>query len=45
MGGGEFWIEEFEIEGVGVEGGDVIEIEFLKKLRNRWKCKKGDFWV
>lgn len=45
LGAAEFWIDEFDIDGLRLDAADVIDIEFFKKLRNTCKSKKPDFWL
>lgn len=40
-----FWIDEFDIDGLRLDAADCIDLEFFKKLRNNCKAKKPDFWL
>ena len=40
-----FWIDEFDIDGLRLDAADCIDLEFFKKLRNNCKAKKSDFWL
>ncbi|MBQ2971745.1 MAG: DUF1653 domain-containing protein [Ruminococcus sp.] len=41
----EFWIDEFDIDGLRLDAADCVDIEFFKKLRTTCKNKKPDFWL
>lgn len=41
----EFWIDEFDIDGLRLDAADCIDIEFFKNLRTACKSKKPDFWL
>ena len=41
----EFWIDEFDIDGLRLDAADCVDVEFFKKLRNTCKSKKPDFWL
>lgn len=40
-----FWIDEFDIDGLRLDAADCVDLEFFKKLRNTCKSKKPDFWL
>ncbi len=40
-----FWIDEFDIDGLRLDAADCIDLEFFKKLRQTCKSKKPDFWL
>ena len=40
-----FWIDEFDIDGLRLDAADCIDLEFFKKLRNNCKTRKSDFWL
>lgn len=40
-----FWIDEFDIDGLRLDAADCIDLEFFKKLRNNCKTQKSDFWL
>ncbi|MBE6072049.1 MAG: alpha-amylase [Clostridium butyricum] len=41
----EFWIDEFDIDGLRLDAADKVELEFFKKLRRCTEAKKEDFWL
>ncbi len=41
----EYWIDEFDIDGLRLDAADCVDIEFFKKLRHTCKSKKSDFWL
>lgn len=41
----EFWINEFDIDGLRLDAADCIDIEFFKKLKKTCKNLKSDFWL
>ena len=41
----EFWIDEFDIDGLRLDAADCVDLEFFKKLRHTCKSKKEDFWL
>ncbi len=41
----EYWIDEFDIDGLRLDAADCVDIEFFKKLRHTCKSKKPDFWL
>lgn len=41
----EFWIDEFNIDGLRLDAADKVELEFFKKLRRFTDNKKEDFWL
>ncbi len=41
----EFWIDEFDIDGLRLDAADCVDLEFFKKLRTTTKNKKPDFWL
>lgn len=41
----EFWIDEFDIDGLRLDAADCIDLDFFKKLRTTCKNKKPDFWL
>ncbi|MCQ2514696.1 MAG: DUF1653 domain-containing protein [Ruminococcus sp.] len=40
-----FWIDEFDIDGLRLDAADCVDIEFFKKLRHLCKSRKEDFWL
>ena len=45
LGSVEFWIDEFDIDGLRLDAADCIDINFFKRLRIVSKAKKPDFWL
>lgn len=41
----EFWIDEFDIDGLRLDAADCIDLDFFKKLKNTCESKKADFWL
>lgn len=41
----DFWIEQFNIDGLRLDAADVIDKEFLDRLSSHCKNKKSDFWL
>ena len=40
-----FWIEEFDIDGIRFDAADCIDFDFFKQIRSFCKNKKSDFWL
>lgn len=40
-----FWLEEFNIDGLRLDAADVMDKAFLDKLGSFCKSKKADFWL
>ncbi len=40
-----FWIDEFDIDGLRLDAADCVDPEFFKKLRQVCKSRKPDFWL
>ncbi|NLK71038.1 MAG: DUF1653 domain-containing protein [Clostridiales bacterium] len=40
-----YWIDEFNIDGIRFDAADCIDFDFFKKVRNFCKNKKFDFWL
>lgn len=40
-----FWIEEFDIDGLRLDAADVLNFDFMKKLRSHTQSLKNDFWL
>ncbi len=40
-----FWIDEFDIDGLRLDAADCVDIDFFKKLRYTCKSRKPDFWL
>ena len=41
----DFWIEEFDIDGIRLDCADCLELSFLEEMRRRTEAKKQDFWL
>ncbi|ADL53746.1 alpha-amylase family glycosyl hydrolase [Clostridium cellulovorans] len=41
----EFWIKEFDIDGLRLDAADCMDFEFLKELSRFTKSLKKDFWL
>ncbi|WP_294373529.1 alpha-amylase family glycosyl hydrolase [uncultured Clostridium sp.] len=41
----EFWIDEFDIDGLRLDAADKIILEFFKELKQFTEKKKQDFWL
>ncbi len=41
----QFWLEEFDIDGIRLDSADVMDFEFLRQLVGRMKGLRGDFWL
>ena len=41
----QYWIEEFNIDGMRLDVADELDFEFMKKLRRITTDKKPDFWL
>lgn len=40
-----YWIEEFDIDGIRFDAADCIEFDFFKRIHSFCKGKKRDFWL
>ena len=40
-----FWIDEFDIDGLRLDAADVMDVNFFKQLRDFTRNKKSDFWM
>ena len=40
-----YWIDEFEIDGIRFDAADSMDFEFFKRIRAMCKGKKSDFWL
>jgi glycosidase len=45
LGAVEYWIEEFDIDGLRLDAANVISVDFLRELSNFSKKLKKDFWL
>ncbi len=41
----DFWMNEFEIDGLRLDAADCIQRDFFKELRYFVKSKRADFWL
>ena len=40
-----FWIDEFDIDGLRLDAANVIDFDFFGKLKGLCRSKKPDFWL
>lgn len=40
-----FWVKEFDVDGIRLDAADVLDFEFMRKLRNTADSVKEDFWL
>lgn len=40
-----FWVKEFDVDGIRLDAADVLDFEFMRKLRNTADTVKEDFWL
>lgn len=40
-----FWVSEFDIDGIRLDAADVLDFDFMKKLRTVANEVKPDFWL
>lgn len=41
----QFWIQEFDVDGIRLDAADVLDFECMKRLRNFTQDLKSDFWL
>ena len=41
----DYWISEFDIDGIRFDAADCIDFDFFKRIRSFTKGKKFDFWL
>lgn len=41
----EFWVDEFDIDGIRLDAADVLDFGFMKELRSFCNGLKPDFWL
>jgi len=40
-----FWVSEFDVDGIRLDAADVLDFDFMKKLRTTANEVKEDFWL
>ncbi|MGI6721520.1 MAG: alpha-amylase family glycosyl hydrolase [Anaerovoracaceae bacterium] len=40
-----FWVREFDIDGIRLDAADVLDFDFMKRLRQEANSVKPDFWL
>ncbi|MCR5691114.1 MAG: alpha-amylase [Eubacterium sp.] len=40
-----FWVQTFDIDGIRLDAADVLDFDFMKKLRQTSREVKSDFWL
>ncbi|MBE6852805.1 MAG: alpha-amylase [Ruminococcus sp.] len=40
-----FWVDEFDVDGIRLDAADVLDFDFMKKLRQTANTVKPDFWL
>lgn len=40
-----FWVDAFDIDGIRLDAADVLDFQFMERLRSFTKEKKADFWL
>ena len=40
-----FWVKEFDVDGIRLDAADVLDFDFMKKLRAVAREVKEDFWL
>ena len=41
----DFWIDEFDIDGIRLDCADCLELSFMEEMRRRTEARKADFWL
>lgn len=41
----DFWIDEFDIDGIRLDCADCLDFDFMRELRARTTGKRQDFWL
>ena len=41
----DFWIDEFDIDGIRLDCADCLELSFLEEMRGRTAAREEDFWL
>ena len=41
----DFWIDEFDIDGIRLDCADCLDFGFMEQMRARTSAKKQDFWL
>ena len=40
-----FWIDEFDIDGIRLDCADMLDFDFLRRMRRETQAMKKDFWL
>ncbi|MGN0354542.1 MAG: alpha-amylase family glycosyl hydrolase [Muricoprocola sp.] len=40
-----FWVDEFDVDGIRLDAADVLDFDFMRKLRKVANTVKPDFWL
>ena len=40
-----FWVNEFDLDGIRLDAADVLDFDFMKRLRQTANVVKDDFWL
>lgn len=41
----QFWIDEFDVDGIRLDCANVLDFEFMKELRSQTSAMKKEFWL
>jgi glycosidase len=41
----DFWMKEFEIDGIRFDAADCLDFDFIKRIHHFTKSKREDFWL
>jgi glycosidase len=41
----DFWIETFDVDGLRLDAANVLDFDFMRRLRQRTTKRKPDFWL
>lgn len=41
----DFWVKEFDVDGIRLDAADVLDFDFMKALRHKANVVKQDFWL
>ena len=39
-----FWVSEFDVDGIRLDAADVLDFDFMKALRGRWRIRFRSPW-